>query len=150
MRRETEGCVGRAILLGELVARVASALRTPVPEVESYEDWSEVDFVRVHNADGTFELFQLDTTPTTEELILQVLAASNIAGVETFEIAVDRHVVSARERLAKQLEIARKYGLPDDLTAQVQSAAIDETLRETAWVEREQWFDSHMSVQLLP
>lgn len=140
----------RVILVGDLVARVQSYFAPRLTEVEFYEDWSGVDYIRVQNPDGTFELFQHETSPSAEELILQVLAAANITGVTGFEVAVDRHVMSERERAAKQSEIARKYGLSEDLTpGEWGNAPIDEALRETALADWEQWFDFHMPVELL-
>jgi len=139
----------RVLLLGDLVSRIHAHFAPRVTEIEFYEDWSGIDYIRVHNNDGTFELFQFDTTPTADQLIIDILAATSISDVTGFEIVADHHVISTREREKKFEEITKNYGIPADLTpGEWYKASIDEALRDIALAEWEQWFDYHIPVNL--
>jgi hypothetical protein len=110
-RRRVSG--RRAIHRADFERQIQKHFAPRVVEVEFYDDGSGIDFIKVWNANGMFELYSYSTRPTAVDLVNSIFSeegSPKIRGVEILEDSIVPH----RESEAKNKELCSKYGLPND------------------------------------
>lgn len=140
----------RVILLEDFLAKIEEYFGVRKTEVEFYEDWSGIDYIKVQNDDKTFELYTYDTRPSHIDLINKLFRNEGSPHIENVELK-ESFIISERERSQKHDEIKAKYNLPkDSYSGQWNDRASEDENCKKAWAEWDTWWNGKQCVFLIP
>lgn len=139
----------RVILVEDFVARIKGYFNPRRVEIEFYDDWSGVNYIKVHNDDTTFELYDFYTRPTYLDLVNKVFGDPRDAPIKDLQIR-DGYFISGQEEKKKHDEVRKKYNLPEDSFAGQwhERGENDESFRR-AWEEWISWLNGKQVIAFI-
>ena len=148
--RDSERYSGKRVSsVDDFVAKIHRHFAPRPVVLEFFEDWSGIEFIRVENGDGTFELYEFYTKPTQMDLINEIFGDRGGTPITDVEVR-DMYLVTANERHAKLREICVRYGFPDDsYPAKWEELSEDKTKIAAAFEEWSNWLDGKRPVSLI-
>lgn len=103
----------RVIIIEDFIATIQAYFSPRKVEVRFYEDWGEIEYVKVLNNDRTFELYSYFTKPTYIDLINTVFGLPDCPPI--IDIKLYEHYFASEEEIArKHDEIRVKFKLPEN------------------------------------
>lgn len=141
---------GKRVMLAEtFIAHIRDHFHPRAVEVKFWEDSSGVEYVRVENGGGTFELFTEYTEPTLSELIEVVFSREPDYGVEGVAMR-EAYIVTEQGRRKKLREICIRYGFPENsIPALWRAIGRDGEKVERALEEWNHWLQGKCPISLI-